>query len=942
MKIIILASLLASHFLSVHTAVTSYEEVESYETISNYKKITDASFFSDNPINEEGTLTQNLLEKKDEIEQDSIAEIPDLVDEEFNEDTKDDLKEENEEIDSKNESVQQENSVEDSIIAEGDNWRLTSDGVLEIFGGLVIGTSLNGGPSWIHYKKQVKKMVFTEPTVIKSAVSVFDQYPELVEIEGLELCDISQETNRSTSYMFLNNYKLERLNLSSFDTSEVTRMSGMFVNCTSLTELDLSNFDTSKVTAMTDMFTGCTSLEKINMSNFSSQKLTAYGSNTIFGIKGETPITHLTLSNKFKLADSMNLRSWSRDLHWFDQNNKKIPVTRDLIGYHNNNNVTNVYRHGPSYFLNFETNGGSSVDSQELLAGEKWTEPDIPQKAGYIFAGWYTDSTFSNRFDFDKKVSESESAYAKWEEVIIDPSIGGIPVGTLEECINVADVIENVHIGDRVLSSDEYSMLLLTEIDTSLITSGTVKVRIDLTNDEWKQHVIVDVPIRIVWGSTIATEAYEMGNVLDVSVSLLDKEGSPYLRANKGNGLATFIELNSRPRFEVYRGDEKNTVLSAHYKTVKQRPRELMESWNKIFDNATLNYGDVMRYSVFKRSNVNVNNNGDNTWISRNNELILETEGYDYAYYELTNNGYHLLHVNQLIVNKNISVPVGTTIEEMNERLDEFIAFPSHIMNNDDFTIRFREIGDTSVSGSEKKGVIEVSEKLLSGGNFTVDYEFSFTVNPVVNEYFLDTEGNELKPSQHTEFEAGTSFLPDPTMYITHDNNLYRYVGWKENVEDDVNEGKPIATNKEGTYIYIYESANNLIHVSMPIEMIFGTYKKTADISSNHYEIVNHSKNIGIEVILNEFIEKSSNVHFLEEDEVDPVKETEAARLGINVGDMLKINSLNKKTEFQTLMTLLPEKKETIYFSGTYFGDLESETKTNYSLDLLFKPLEGH
>ncbi|MFC0616116.1 BspA family leucine-rich repeat surface protein [Enterococcus faecalis] len=938
MKKFILASLLASHFLLVNTAFTSYEKVESYE------KIADASFFFDNPINEEGTLVQNLLEKKDEIELDNIEKISDLVDEELNDDANDSLNKENEAFNNIEVPQQQENHSENNLIAEGLNWRLTDEGILEIFGGFVDGTSLNNsGPSWVPYKSQVKKMVFTEPTVIRSAVSVFDKYDNLVEIEGLELCDVSDLREKNANFMFMNNYKLERLNLSSFDTSKFTGMTSMFDGCSKLTELDLSSFDTTNVTAMTNMFANCTSLSKVDLSNASSQKLTAYGSRTIFGTRGETPITHLALNNKFKLTETMQLRSWSKELHWFDQNNKKIPVTKDLISYHNNNNVKNVYRHGPSYFLDFETDGGSSIESQELLAGEKWTEPEnIPKKDGYIFSGWYTDATFTTRFDFNKTVSVSEIAYAKWEAVFVESSAGIIPVGTLEEYINLDDSIEKIKIGERILSADEYTISLLKEIDTSLVTNGTTKVRIDFDKDEWSQYVIIDIPISIVWGSTIATEAYQMGGVLDVSVSLLNGEGIPYLQANKGTGLAILTQLGSRPSFEVYRGDETNSVLSAHYQTVGQAARDLMVKWNEIFDNGMLNYGDVMRYTVVRRSDATVNHNGNNTWISRNNELILETEGYDYAYYELTSEGYHLLRMNQLIVNENIFVPVGTTIDEMNERLDEFINFPNHITNNDDFIINCREIDDTSVSGSEKKGVIEVSEKLLSGGNFTVDYEFSFTVNPVINEYFLDTEGNELKQSQHTEFEAGTNFLPNPTMYITHDNNLYRYVGWKENEEDHINDGKPIATNKEGTYIYIYEAANNLIQVSMPVEMIFGTYEKTEDISSNHYEIINHSKKIGIEVILNEFVEMSSDVHFLEEEEVDPVKETEAARIGIHVGDKLKVNSLNKKTELQTLTILPPERKEILYFSGTYFGDLKRETKTNYSLNLLFKPVEGY
>lgn len=50
---------------------------------------------------------------------------------------------------------------------------------------------------------------------------------------------------------------LTQLNLSNFNTSQITDMSSMFAGCEKLTELDLSNFDTHKVTNMSGMFDYC-------------------------------------------------------------------------------------------------------------------------------------------------------------------------------------------------------------------------------------------------------------------------------------------------------------------------------------------------------------------------------------------------------------------------------------------------------------------------------------------------------------------------------------------------------------------------------------------------------------------------------------------------------------------------------------------------------------
>ena len=53
---------------------------------------------------------------------------------------------------------------------------------------------------------------------------------------------------------------LTALDLSSFDTQNVTNMYEMFYDCSGLTALDLSSFDTQKVTSISDMFYWCNSL----------------------------------------------------------------------------------------------------------------------------------------------------------------------------------------------------------------------------------------------------------------------------------------------------------------------------------------------------------------------------------------------------------------------------------------------------------------------------------------------------------------------------------------------------------------------------------------------------------------------------------------------------------------------------------------------------------
>ena len=67
------------------------------------------------------------------------------------------------------------------------------------------------------------------------------------------------------SHMFYECSSLESIDLSSFNTNNVTDMYSMFFGCTSLESIDLSSFNTNNVTYMYNMFYECSSLKKENV-----------------------------------------------------------------------------------------------------------------------------------------------------------------------------------------------------------------------------------------------------------------------------------------------------------------------------------------------------------------------------------------------------------------------------------------------------------------------------------------------------------------------------------------------------------------------------------------------------------------------------------------------------------------------------------------------------
>ena len=64
--------------------------------------------------------------------------------------------------------------------------------------------------------------------------------------------------------------------------------------------------------------------------------------------------------------------------------------------------------------VTFNSDGGSSVESQSISFGNSVTEPDIPIKDGYTFVGWFVDE---EEFDFETILETNITLTAHWAEV---------------------------------------------------------------------------------------------------------------------------------------------------------------------------------------------------------------------------------------------------------------------------------------------------------------------------------------------------------------------------------------------------------------------------------------------------------------------------------------------------------------------------------------------
>ena len=86
-------------------------------------------------------------------------------------------------------------------------------------------------------------------------------------------------------------------------------MQGMFQECISLTTLDISNFDTSNVTSMGGIFSGCRSLTTLDLSNVDASILKTWS------IFSEMP-NAITIIVKDKVAQDVVIEkkeSWTTE-----------------------------------------------------------------------------------------------------------------------------------------------------------------------------------------------------------------------------------------------------------------------------------------------------------------------------------------------------------------------------------------------------------------------------------------------------------------------------------------------------------------------------------------------------------------------------------------------------------------------------------------------------
>ncbi|EKZ3786380.1 BspA family leucine-rich repeat surface protein [Listeria monocytogenes] len=285
-QLVIAFLLLNMIVLPIQNIVLADELLTAEEVVTEETKINESATVETKITNSENMESEAALEKSK-----VLKDTPDVNSSEKQE--------------SSGNSVHQQNEVHPSTkaVTSGSfpngstaTWNFDDvTGTLSISGGTLVNP--NGSSIDALTGKKITNIVL-EDKVLASGNCNYLFYRSAATSLDLSKFDTS---NVTSMYGLFYRSAATSLDLSNFDTSKVTDMSSMFRE-SAVTSLDLSNFDTSKVTDMSNMFFGSV-VTSLDLSNFDTSKVTTMASMFV-----NSDATSLDVS-KFDTSQVINMSS---------------------------------------------------------------------------------------------------------------------------------------------------------------------------------------------------------------------------------------------------------------------------------------------------------------------------------------------------------------------------------------------------------------------------------------------------------------------------------------------------------------------------------------------------------------------------------------------------------------------------------------------------------
>lgn len=212
---------------------------------------------------------------------------------------------------------------------------------------------------------------------------------------------------------------------------------------------------------------------------------------------------------------------YADDIHYTTKFNFSTPITSN----------TTVYAKWTAndYEVSFITEHGKTPTSQNVKYNGTATNPGELTEEGYTFDDWYTDATYSTKFDFRTPITGDTKVYAKWEK--------NAPVLPDTYALNVSGAFVYVDGVDVTASAG----------DTSLPLEKDASVRLVADPDRMPSGMVFD-RWTILNGALNADDAekFETGRTLEefaftMPAEPLSIEATPRMQEEEGSDTVSVI-----------------------------------------------------------------------------------------------------------------------------------------------------------------------------------------------------------------------------------------------------------------------------------------------------------------------------------------------------------------------------------------------------------------
>jgi len=120
-----------------------------------------------------------------------------------------------------------------------------------------------------------------------------------------------------------------------------------------------------------------------------------------------------------KFADTVTLDPGTKEGHDFagwtvTSTTGSVPVSDNSFTMPASNVTATANWKIKTFTVKFNSNGGSAIADEKVDHGNTVARPDDPTLTGRILEGWYSNSGFTTKYDFDLPVTGDITLYARW------------------------------------------------------------------------------------------------------------------------------------------------------------------------------------------------------------------------------------------------------------------------------------------------------------------------------------------------------------------------------------------------------------------------------------------------------------------------------------------------------------------------------------------------